>query len=195
MARQIVDNDRKIDSFELDIDDAIFNLIAKRQPAAIDLRMILAMSKVVGNLERAGDKAEQIAWCAIRLMEREGQQPAFKILHHIRTLEQLSCSLLKRALDALAQADVDLALDVFTGGPRLEDEFDAAMRHLMTFVFEDTTLVGQVLDLVFALRALASIGDHAGNIAEQVIFVAKGKDVRYQNKEILIETLRRRDGR
>ena len=192
LARKVVDNERNIDYFELDVDEAIFNLIAKRQPAAIDLRLILALSKVVGDLERSGDKAEQVAWCVIRLVERDGQQPSTKILHHIRSLDQLSRSLFERSLEALAKADVELALDVFQDGLQLEDEFDAAMRHVMTFVFEDTQLVGQVLDIVFVLRALANIGEYAGNIAEQVIFVAKGKDVRYQNKEILVEALRDR---
>jgi phosphate transport system protein len=192
LARKVVDNERKIDYFELDVDEAVFNIIAKRQPAAIDLRLILALSKSVGFVERSGDKAEQIAWCVIRLMEREGQNPSSKILHHVRRLDQVACRLLELALDALAKADVDLALEVFREGRELEEEFDAAMRHLMTFVFEDSALLGQVLDIVFALRALESIGDHATNIAEQVIFVAKGKDIRYQNKEILVEALSRR---
>ena len=195
LARKVLDGERKIDYLELDADEAIFSLIAKRQPAAIDLRLILALSKVVGDLERAGDKAEQIAWCVIRLMEREGQQPSSKILHHVRHLDQVACSLLGRSLDALARADVDRALAVFSDCSQLEDELDAAMRHLMTFVFEDSALLGQVLDVAFALRALAGIGDHAGNIAEQVIFVARGKDVRYQNKEVLAEALRERRSR
>jgi len=218
LAREVVDNERKIDARELDIDEAIFDLIAKRQPAAIDLRFILALSKVAGNLERAGDKAAQIAWCAIRLMGRTSRRPASKkILHHIHSLDQVARRLLERSLDALAKVDVELALDVFEddsqlgglvglqangetadsqemlgGGSKLDDGFDAAIRHAMTFVFEDTQLVGQVLDVVFVLRALASIGDHAGNIAEHVIFVAKGKDVRYQNKEVLVDALRER---
>lgn len=192
LARVVVDKERKVDYFEIDIDEAIFNLIAKRQPAAVDLRLVLAVSKVVGYVERAGDKAELIAWCVIRLLEREGQGPTPKILHHIRRLEQVACSLFEESLDALARSDIEMALDVFRRGGELEDEFDAAMRHLMTFMFEDTTLVGQVIDIVFALRALETIGDCATNIAEQVVFVAKGKDVRYQNKEILAEALGQR---
>jgi len=195
LARKVVENERKIDYLELDVDEAIFNLIAKRQPAAVDLRFVLALSKIVGDLERAGDKAEQIAWCVIRLVESDDQRPSSKILHHIRSIDRIACGLLERSLDALAQADIDLALDVFQDSSQLEDEFDAAMRHVMTFVLEDTQLVGQVLDVVYVLRALANIGDHAGNIAEQVVFVAKGKDVRYQNKEILIEALRERGRR
>lgn len=195
LARKVLDNERKIDYLELEVDEAIFNLIAKRQPAAIDLRLILALSKVVGDLERAGDKAEQIAWCVIRLIERDGQQPLLKMLHHIHSLERIACWSLERSLDALSRTDTELALDVFEDGPQLEDEFDAAMRHVMTFVMEDTQLVSQVLDVVFVLRALSNIGDHAGAIAEQVVFVAKGRDVRYQNKEILVEALRQRRGR
>ncbi len=195
LARQVVDGEPRVDHFELDTDEAIFSLIAKRQPAALDLRLILALSKVVGDLERAGDKAEQIAWCVIRLLERDGQQPASRILHHVRRLDEVARSMLERSLEALNQLDVEGALDVFADDHRLDEEFEAGLRHLMTFVLEDSSLVGQLVDLVFALRALERIGQHAGNIAEQVIFIAKGKDVRYQNKEVLIETLRRRGRR
>jgi phosphate transport system protein len=195
LARKVVDKERKIDYFELDIDEAIFNIIAKRQPAAVDLRFVLALSKVVGDLERAGDKAEQIAWCVVRLLEGDGQGPSPKILHHIRSLEQITCRMLEHSLDALAKTDVNQTIDVFQEASQIEDEIDAAMRHVMTFVLEDTHLVGQVLDVVYALRALANIGDHAGNIAEQVIFVAKGKNVRYQNKEALVDALRERRSR
>lgn len=190
LARRVVDKERRLDYFELDADEAIFNLIAKRQPAAIDLRLVLALSKATGDLERTGDKATQIAWCTIRLMEREGQQPSPRLLHHVRSLHDISSAMLERAMEALGTADVDAALDVFARAKQLEDEFDVALRHLMTFVLQDVSLVGQVLDMVFALRALERVGDHAGNIAEQVIFVAKGRDVRYQNKENLIEALR-----
>ncbi len=192
-ARQVLDNEPKVDRFELEADEAIFSLIAKRQPAAQDLRLVLALSKIVGDLERAGDKAVQIAWCAIRLLERGGQHPANKILHHVRRLDEVARSMLERGLDALGRADIEPALDVFSDDRQLDDEFDAALRHLMTFVLEDSSLVGQVLDLVFALKALERIGQHATNVAEQVIFVAKGKDVRYQNKEVLVETLRHRE--
>ncbi len=195
LARQVVDGEPRVDHFELDTDDAIFSLIAKRQPAALDLRLVLALSKVVGDLERAGDKAEQIAWCVIRLLERDGQQPASRILHHVRRLDEVARSMLERSLEALNQLEVERALDVFADDHRLDEEFEAGLRHLMTFVLEDSSLVGQLVDLVFALRALERIGQHAGNIAEQVIFIAKGKDVRYQNKEVLIETLRRRGRR
>ena len=155
---------------------------------------MLALSKVASYLERAGDKAEQMGWSVIRILEREGQ-PTTKILHHARRLDEVACELLERSLDALAKVDVELALDVFRDGMDLDDEYDAAMRHLVTFVFEDTAILGQVLDISFVLRALASIADHASSIAEQVIFVAKGRDVRYQNKEILIEALSQRKGR
>jgi len=195
LARQVVDREPKVDRFELDADDAIFNLIAKRQPAARDLRLILALSKVTGDLERAGDKAEQIAWCVIHLLERDGQQPAARILHHVRRLDEIACSMLERSLDALGRVETAPALDVFADDHRLDDELDAAMRHLITFVLEDSSLVGQVVDLVFALKSLERIGRHATNIAEQVIFVAKGEDVRYQNKDVLIEALRQRGGR
>ncbi|AGA91249.1 phosphate transport system regulatory protein PhoU [Thioflavicoccus mobilis 8321] len=191
-ARRVVSQERKIDYMELDADDGIFGLIAKRAPTAIDLRLILALSKVVGDLERAGDKAARIAACAIELQTRGSRLPETKILHHFRQMSELACRMLTSSLDALARTDVDLALGVFAQDRGLELEFDAAMRHLITFVFEDASLVGQVIELVFGLKSLERIGNHAGNIAEQVIYVAKGQDVRYQNRENLIAALSQR---
>ena len=194
LARQVVDRERQIDRQEMAIDEGIFNLIAKRQPAAIDLRLVMALSKCTGYLEQAGDKAEQIAWCALRIHEREGRGAVPRTLHHVRRLYEIATRLLGLSLAALAEIKVDKALDVFREEVELEEEFDASMRHLMTFILGDATLTGQVIEVVFALRALVAIGDKASNIAEQVIFVAKGTDVRYRNKEILIATLSQEQG-
>ncbi|MBK1634004.1 phosphate transport system regulatory protein PhoU, partial [Thiohalocapsa halophila] len=191
-ARRVLDRERKVAYFVLDADDMIFNLIAKRQPAAIDLRLVLALSKVVAHLERVGSRAGRIAWSVVNLLERGNQQPSAKILHHVTRLHQLATEMLQRSLDALANTDVDAALEVFADNIVLDQEIDAAMRHLMNFVLEDPALVGQVLELVMAMRALSCIGDQGGNIAEQIVFIAKGKDVRYQNREILIDALRQR---
>ncbi len=194
LARQVVDRERQIDRQEMAIDEGIFNIIAKRQPAAIDLRLVMALSKCTGYLEQAGDKAEQIAWCALRIREREGRGAVPRTLHHVRRLYEIATRLLGLSLAALAEIKVDKALDVFREEVELEEEFDAGMRHLMTFILGDATLTGQVIEVVFALRALVAIGDKASNIAEQVIFVAKGTDVRYRNKEILIATLSQEQG-
>lgn len=194
-ARRVVDHERKIDYMELDADEEVFELIARRAPTAIDLRLILALSKVTGDLERAGDKAARIARCVIELEARGRRLPEAKILHHIGQMNETVCRMLGNSLDALARTDVELALGVFAEDRGLEQQFDAAMRHLITFVFENASLVGQVIELVFGLKALERIGNHAGNIAEQVIYVAKGKDVRYQNRENLIAALSQRRGR
>jgi len=194
LAREVIDHERETDADELRLDEAILDLIATRQPVGRDLRFILALSKITGDLERAGDKAAQIAWCVIRLMDRTNQRPASKILHHIHSLDQVARRQLERSLDAFAKIDMDLTLEVFENAPRSDEGFDTAIHHAMTFVFEGTLLVGQVLEIVFILRALANIGNHAGNIARQIIFVVEGEDVRYQNKEILIDTLRKRKG-
>jgi phosphate transport system protein len=192
-AHEVVNRERKIDYFELDVDESIFNIIARRQPAAVDLRLVLALSKVVGNLERAGDKAEDIAECALRIQGRDGC-PDAAIYHHVSRLGKQACCMMERAMDALGRTDVEQALDVFADDRGLADEVAAAMRHLMSFVVEDPSLLSQVIDLLFAVKALERIGNHAGNIAEQVIFVAKGRDVRYQSRENVIAALRRRDG-
>jgi phosphate transport system protein len=190
-AHEVVARERKIDYFELDVDDDIFNIIARRQPAAVDLRLVLALSKVVGNLERAGDKAEDIAECALRIQARDAC-PDTQIFHHVARLGKTACCMMERAMDALARTDVDQALDVFGEDRSLADEVAAAMRHLMSFVVEDPSLLSQVIDLLFAVKSLERIGNHAGNIAEQVIFVAKGRDVRYQSRENVIAALRQR---
>jgi phosphate transport system protein len=192
-AHEVVNRERKIDYLELDVDEDIFGIIAKRQPAAVDLRLVLALSKVGGNLERAGDKAEDIAECALRVQARE-PSPDPSMFHHIARLGKQACCMMERALDAVARTDVEQALDVFADDSSLADEVAAAMRHLMSFVVEDASLLSQVIDLLFAVKALERIGNHAGNIAEQVIFVAKGRDVRYQSRENVINALRRREG-
>lgn len=193
LARQVLDRERKVSYLVLDADDMVFHLIAKRQPVATDLRIIVGLSKVVSHLERVGSRAARIAWSVVTVLERNHQQPNEKVLHHVTRLNQLATDMLRRSLDALADVDVDAALDVFSGNAALDQELDAAIRHLMTFVLEDPSFVGQMLELVLALRALSCIGDQAGNIAEQIIFVAKGKDIRYQNREILVEALRQRE--
>jgi len=191
-AQRVVDRERKIDHLQLDADEEVFALIAKRAPTAIDLRLALALSKVIGDLERAGDKAARIARSVLDLKARGSRLPEAKILYHLEQMSEIACRMLSNSLDALARTDVELALAVFAEDRGLEHQLDAALRHLMTFVFEDASLVGQVIELVFGLKALERIGNHAGNIAEQVIYVAKGKDVRYQNRENLIAALSQR---
>jgi len=193
LAREVVDREHKIDHCELDIDEAIFNLIAKRQPVGRDLRFILALSKVAGDLERAGDRAACIAWCVIRLMEQAVQPLSPKISPHIRKLDRVVRGLLERSLNALTRTDVDVAFDVLQAGLQLDSGFEAAINRVMSCVSEDVRRLDQVPNLVFILRALASIGDLASNIAEQVIFVIEGRDVRYQNKASLIDALRKRE--
>jgi len=191
-ARDVTERERKIDYLELDVDEDIFNIIAKRQPAAVDLRLVLALSKVVGNLERAGDKAEDIAECALRLHEREGRRDP-DLYHHVAGLGKQACCMMERALDALARTDVQRALDVFADDRKLRDEVSAATRHLMSFVVEDPFLLSRVIDLLYTVKTLERIGNQAGNIAEQVIFVAKGRDIRYQSRENVIAALRQRE--
>jgi phosphate transport system protein len=192
-AHQVIARERKIDYLELDVDESIFNIIARRQPTAVDLRLVLALSKAVGNLERAGDKAEEIAECALRIQGREACRD-IGIFHHVTRLGKMSCCMMERAMDALARTDVDQALSVFADDSSLADEVSAAMRHLMSFVVEDPSLLSQVIDLLFAVKALERIANHAGNIAEQVVFVAKGRDVRYQSRENVIAALSKREG-
>lgn len=189
LARRVIERERRVNQFDIETDEEVLDVIVRRQPAAIDLRLVLALSKVVANLERAGDKAEEIAWCTIRVLDRNGKRPKKKVMRHVLQLNEMACCLLERSLDALAKLDVEAAIGVIKDDADLDEEFDAALRHLITFVFEDPGHLGHMLDLVFTLKALERIGDHATNIAEQVIFIAEGRDVRYQNAENLAQGL------
>lgn len=197
-AERVIERERDIDYLQLDADEAIFHLISKRQPVAIDLRFVLALSKVADELERAADKAEQIATSARSLVKHQAGDRANalpEVLAGVRSLFALACPMLERGIEALARADIDRALDVFATQPRLDQAMAETSRLLIGHAYADAASIRDGFDLGRALNAIQRIGEHGGNIAEQVIFIAKGKDIRYQNREILIDALRTRKGR
>ncbi len=192
-AYRVLDREPQIDYLSLDADEEIFRVIARRQPTAVDLRIVLALSRIAGDVERAGDKAVRIARQALTLRESGlekgcGQSEALREL--FRQLDDQACCMFERSIQAVSGFDVELALGVFEDEPKLFDASDATRDFLGQ---ED--LAGfkpaQVVCLLASSHALERIGNHASNIAEQVIYVAEGQDVRYRNREILIETLRR----
>jgi phosphate transport system protein len=192
-AYRVLDREPQIDYLSLDADEEIFRVIARRQPTAVDLRIVLALSRIAGDVERAGDKAFRIARQALALRQQglpQGRLPSDSLTAVLRKLDDQACCMFERSIQAVAAFDVELSLSVFEDEPKLFEASDEAREILGR---ED--LCGftprQVVCLLTSAHALERIGNHASNIAEQVIYVAEGKDIRYRNREILIETLRR----
>lgn len=175
-AEQIVRMDREVNQMEMAIDDECATILARRQPTASDLRLVIAIIKVNRDLERIGDEAAKVAMQAVRVSE-DGMSPSsFVELRHIGTLVGV---MLRQALDAFARLDVDQAVEVVRGDAEVDKEYGSAMRSLVTFMVEDPRNIGVILNEMWALRSLERIGDHACNIAEHVVYLVQGLDVRH----------------
>jgi len=171
-------NDKKINQMELDIDEECTRIIARRQPAASDLRLVITASKAVMDLERIGDESAKIARQAIKLCE-EGESGASKGYVEIRHIGERVQRMTQDALTAFARLDVEAALAVAQEDKYVDREYESAMREMITFMMEDPRSIKRVMNVIWSLRALERIGDHARNIAEGVIYLVKGKDVRH----------------
>ncbi|CAN7765227.1 phosphate signaling complex protein PhoU [Pseudorhodoferax sp. LjRoot39] len=178
VAAQVVADEERVNGLEIEIDRDLSSIIARRQPTARDLRLLIAISKSTGNLERIGDEAARIARTVIRLLESDTARvrvPANFISYE----GSLASELLRKALDAFARLDVTACLDVLKQDQAIDIEFEGLMRKLATYMMEDARTISSCIDLVFVVKALERIGDHAKNLAEQVIYIVKGEDVRH----------------
>lgn len=173
-AAKVIAADAKVNELEVAIDNELGQIIVRRQPAASDLRMILAASKIVTDLERIGDEATKIARMA------RDEQPAGSSrmvpLHHI---SEVAIGMLRRSLDAFARLDAVAAARVCGEDASIDEEFRAIIRQLITFTMEDPRMISASLQVVWVAKAFERIGDHAKNIAEFVIYIVKGRDVRH----------------
>ncbi len=176
LAASVRANDKRINQMEMDIDEECTRIIARRQPAASDLRLVITASKVISDLERIGDESAKIAGQAIKLCE-EGEAPkGYVEIRHIGGRVQ---AMTQNALTAFARLDVDAALAVAQEDKSVDLEYESAMREMITHMMEDPRSIKRVMNVIWSLRALERIGDHARNIAEGVIYLVKGKDVRH----------------
>ncbi|MCK7610054.1 phosphate signaling complex protein PhoU [Acinetobacter portensis] len=174
--------DNVVNRYETEIDEALTLILARRHPAAIDLRMVIAMSKANTDLERIGDEAAKIARIAQNLCEEGGSPRGYMETRHIGNQVRI---MIHDALDAFARLDVDQALRVLLADGDIDREYQSAMRTLMTYMMEDPRHISRVMNVMWVLRSLERIGDHARNISEQVIYMVKGLDVRHTDvKEI-----------
>jgi phosphate transport system protein len=191
LAEKVRDNDRQVNDMQLKIDDECTRVLARRQPAASDLRLVLAVIRATADLERIGDEASKIARNALSLIE---SGTTVRGLVEVRHISEHVRKMLRDALTAFARFDTELALRVVREDEAVDDEYGSAMRSLMTFMMEDNRAIGPVLSVMWILRALERVGDHADNLAEYVIYLVKGLDIRHMDPDQIDEdSLKRRD--
>lgn len=177
VARHIRDSERRLNQMEIEIDDELNNVIARRQPAARDLRLLMATSKCVTNLERAGDEARKIAKRLARI--HEGGSPAAVRVVELKNAGEMALTLLHRALDAFARMDTAAAVQIMQDDRAIDIEFGAFVQRLIGGMNEAPRAISAGLDYLFVAKAFERVGDHAVNIAEFVIYIVKGRDVRH----------------
>ncbi len=179
-AENVIDRDHINDTLEVQIDEEVVNLIARRQPVANDLRIIIAASKAVADLERIGDEAVKIARLVMYMYGHDENTPNKRLLRDVRITSRLAAGMLRESLNAFDMLDVDKAVKVIEQDMKLDEEFQASVRHLVTYVMEDTRTIGHAVNAVIIIKALERVGDHAKNIAEYVVYQVKGKDIRHK---------------
>src|SRR5919108_1265166 len=174
----VIATDHKVNGMEVALDGECSHVIVKRQPAANDLRLIFAITKTVTDLERIGDEAQKIARMGKAIYEHEpsGRLPR-KV--DVRHAADAALSMLRRALDAFARLDANAAAEVIRQDAAIDTEFQSMLRQLVTYMMEDPRTISAALDVIWVAKALERIGDHAKNMAEYVIYIVKGTDVRH----------------
>ena len=177
VANQVIATEAQVNSMEVEIDRDLSSIIARRQPTARDLRLLIAISKITANLERAGDESEKIARM-VKSIINSGNSRALPS-SELRIAADLASGLLRKALDAFARLDVTEAVSILKEDDLIDEEFDGFVRKLVTYMMEDPRTISASLDLLFVAKAIERIGDHSKNIAEFIIYVVKGADVRH----------------
>ncbi len=187
-ASQVLVLEETVNTMEVEIDRDLSSIIARRQPTARDLRLLIAISKTIANLERVGDEAARVARTVQRLINTGVSSRLRLPVADLKFESELAVAQLRKALDAFARLDVEKALEVLKQDDQIDQEFEGLMRKLITFMMEDPRTISSSIDLVFVAKAIERVGDHAKNLAEQIIYIVKGTDVRHNSVEA-VETL------
>ncbi len=178
---RVIADDHRVNALEVEIDESCVRIIARRQPAAGDLRMVMMVIKTITDLERIGDEAEKIARMAKLLSQRERLiLPRYTEIKHAA---ELALDMLRKSLDAFARLDLSCAAQVVRQDEQVDEEFRAIMRYLITFMMEDPRTISTALEILFVAKAIERIGDHAKNMSEYVVYMVKGRDVRHVTVE------------
>ena len=181
LADEVVARDLQVNAMEVEIDEACAHIIARRQPTAGDLRMVMTVIKTITDLERIGDEADKIARMSKLIYQTDRLSiPRFT---EIKAMSVIVVEMLRKSLDAFARLDLAAAVQVPRQDRQVDDEFSSCMRHLITFMMEDPRTISTSLDVLFAAKAVERIGDHAKNMSEYVVYMIKGKDVRHTSVE------------
>ncbi|EWH09539.1 transcriptional regulator PhoU [Catenovulum agarivorans DS-2] len=179
LAQKIIKEDEKINAYEVLIDEECARVIAKRQPAAIDLRIILAIAKIIADLERIGDETCRM----VRAAQEHFNKTERQFLVDLDHMGQQVLQMFKAVLDALARMDSEAAYDVYKLDKKIDKAYEGITRQLMTYMMEDPRSIPKIMDVMWATRSLERIGDRCQNISEHVIYLIKGKDVRHAPTE------------
>src|SRR5262245_16856784 len=177
---RVLHEEGKVNQLEREIDEACTQVIARRAPAANDLRLLMMVYKTLTDLERIGDEAKKMAFVAQGLRLSEGPTPG---LPQIQRVGALVIDMLRRALDGLARLEPQVVPDIVRLDDEVDEHFKAILRQLLTYMIEDPRTISRSIDIIFVAKSLERIGDHAKNISEYVIYMAKGKDVRHGSLE------------
>jgi len=177
LAEEVIREERLVDAMEVDIDEACILIIARRQPAASDLRFVMMVTKAINDLERIGDEARKIANHAVILSEQDGLSQGYKEVRH---LGDSVSGMLANALDAFARFDVEAAMKTLEEDAQVDLDYKSALRELVTYMMEDPRSISRAINILWVVRSLERIGDHAKNLCEQIVYVVKGKDIRHQ---------------
>ena len=188
IAAVVLQNEERVNAMEVEIDRDLSHIIARRQPTARDLRLLIAISKTIANLERVGDEAARIARTVQRLIDSgvSSRLPMSDLAFEA----ELATALLRKALDAFARLDVERALEVLKQDDQIDKEFDGLLRKLITYMMEDPRTISSSIDLVFVAKAIERVGDHAKNLSEQIIYIVKGTDVRHHTVAAVEDAVR-----
>ncbi len=189
LGENVAENDHRVNGAEVSIDEECSRILARRQPAASDLRLIVAVIKTIADLERIGDQAERIGRMAVNLSSNQSTQGNYVELNHLANGVR---KMLNGALDAFARMDAESAFEVTQMDSQNDQEYRSVMRQLITYMMEDPRTITRVLDVMWAARALERIGDHCSNICEYVIYLVMGKDVRHISIEQMEATVHKK---
>lgn len=187
-ADQVIEREASVNALEVEIDHDVSSTIGRRQPTARDLRMLLAMSRITANLERAGDEVAKIARM-VKLILESGTSRSLPS-SELRIATEMATTMMRRSLDAFARLDTETSLSIIKSDDEIDQEYNGFLRKLMTYIMEDSRALSPSLNLLFLAKSIERVGDHAKNIAECTIYVSKGTDVRHMSAPALESAVR-----